>query len=151
MANALNPNLTDSDNMRQRNGTIPAVRINSIGDRRMFNVPIMLPTYVLAYPFMDYQWPSPLAFMIGLPWVVRLVSGHRLMFERTDPSQVHPDILNNPEARLVAAVYTGGEDGEFLPSERTLDGIQYQALPGTVHMMHCTAHDPRTAVENIAD
>lgn len=118
-------------------GAIPAIRINSLGERRMLGSDLFELEWVTPEAADEYQWPSPLAFQIGLPWVVRLVRDHQAIYH--SEQTFHPDVLHNEDATLIAAVYTGGmATSSFLPPARTLDGMQYTTLTGTVRVIHST-------------
>lgn len=116
---------------------VPAIKINSVGDRRLFGLENMQEVVVPALAHSGYQWPSALAFMLGLPWICRLTQAHLEIFETYDFRESDRAILLNSEAVLVTGVYMDPNNrGMPLPSVRTLKNIRFQKSPGTVMIIH---------------
>ncbi|KAK6082416.1 hypothetical protein SCUP234_04255 [Seiridium cupressi] len=135
LTNPFNPCIVPD--VRDKRYRIPAIKINSVGDRLSHGLAVMDVVEVPVDLFSGYQWPSALAFMVGLPWVCRLTAAHCEILQTVDPKESDKLILRNPEAILLACVYkdpTG--KGEYLPVIRSLEDIQFQKTPGTIMVIH---------------
>lgn len=88
------------------------------------------------------QWPSPLAWMVGLPWVCRLAPATFELLKSENSERFWLEdrrLLKNDQAILVAALYTDPDGADnLLPQTRSLRGIRYVKDPGTVLVINTT-------------
>lgn len=60
---------------------LPAIKLNCRGDRARFRIPEREAVAIsMRLPLYECQWPSPLAWIVGLPWMCRLPNHMKEMF-----------------------------------------------------------------------
>ncbi|KAI1857311.1 uncharacterized protein JN550_013291 [Neoarthrinium moseri] len=138
----LNPCISDTG--RTSVDMLPAIKINSLTDCYAFELGKYNEVNVRSAVYRrEYQWPSPLAFMVGLPWICRMTASTNELFRAHHNTIFDQKLLENPEARVLAALYYDSavdSEGEpilrAVPPNRCLSNIKFQANPGTVMIMH---------------
>lgn len=131
--------------------TIPAVKINGLGDRRRFHPDKDINSDASIYEVitvpnkacdLSIQWPSIFAFTLGLPWVCRRVYYSRDFWVKAGPEDEGEwapdgDSLSNPELGCLHSVFRApGRSGAWhQPGKAPADIFRNEAL-GTVLILH---------------
>ncbi|ETS73665.1 hypothetical protein PFICI_14611 [Pestalotiopsis fici W106-1] len=144
----LNSSACMGTHLREDNSTF-ALKINSDGEkdwtysdsefRRMDDAATVYrhPLFVLE----DIQWASPLAYMLGLPWVCRIAPSHLEISRMSDMLPDALQLLKNDKAILLSAQYidpvpTPGRKRRHLPQIYSFQNLRFNPYPGTVMIIH---------------
>ena len=145
--NPENPCVVDVSRFAHK--TIPAVKINCLGDRRRFHTnknalddaaiyeAVIVPN-VVCHP--SIQWPSISAFMLGLPWACRAVCSSRDFWVKAGPNDEGEwipdgDSLRNTELGCLPNSFRGPGRAEFVQA-LVPARIDRNDNPGTVLILH---------------
>ncbi|KAH7040605.1 uncharacterized protein B0I36DRAFT_12967 [Microdochium trichocladiopsis] len=130
LINAINPCVADSS--RYPFKKLLAVKMTCVGERFVLAVamtrkPIETCVVPAEIPLLCAQWVCAFPFMLGLPWVCRVVTPDCF----NAPKAVEDSLMHNPEANLLSARFVfatdaGGNEVVFV------DGVEN---PGTVFIM----------------
>ncbi|KAI7789167.1 mynd finger family protein [Diaporthe eres] len=141
------------DIVRYAHKTIPAVKINGLGDRRRFHPDKDTNSDAAIYEVVtvpnkacdrSIQWPSIFAFTLGLPWVCRRVYYSKDHWVKAGPKDKGEwaedgDSLTNPELGCLHAVFKApGRFEAWRPRGEQLvpAGVSWDDNMGTVLILH---------------